>query len=370
MSLEYRYNSKITNDITNCINEIKKINYKQKKMLGEIKNNIKKNFKINDSEIEYLGKGGQGIVYLLKSLKCGSVVFKISNINKESSKEIFFLKKIKNIIDNDICPHFIYSYTQEIFDNKYYMFMEFADGTLENWLEEHHTVQEWKSFMFQILYGVFVLQEKLQTYHADLKPKNILYKKIKNGYFKYIINNETYYVPTYGYLFLIADFGKSQSMLLSNNEISNESIIAFIKDNNDLEHIESLPKRILVSALEKKYNFEGFVEFMDGQMDANFKNYLNSEKEKIYLDLSKYPEYIKKKMLLRSIIYYAIEKKYISVSSIPEKYFQMKFPPEMISDDLEKIFSLKDPVYKILTSFYEYKINKDTDIIKTFIYIN
>ena len=75
-------------------------------------------------------------------------------------------------------------------------------------------------------------------------------------------------------------------------------------------------------------------------------------------------------MLLRSIIYYAIEKKYISVSSIPEKYFQMKFPPEMISDDLEKIFSLKDPVYKILTSFYEYKINKDTDIIKTFIYIN
>ena len=43
--------------------------------------------------------------------------------------------------------------------------------------------------------------------HFDIKKENILYYKInEGGYFQYKILDETFYVPNYGYLFVINDF--------------------------------------------------------------------------------------------------------------------------------------------------------------------
>lgn len=371
MSLNYRNNNNIVKNIDICINEINKLDTKFKNILKDTKNNIfmKKDLNINNNKIKFIGKGGQGIVYLFESNDCGSLVFKISRINSETTNEIYFLKRIKHIIDDNISPNFIYSYKQITVNNYYYSFYEHADGDLEEWLQDDHSEEEWISFMFQVLQGIYVLQKELRAYHADLKPKNILYKKIRKGFLKYIIEDNEFYVPTCGYLFLIGDLGKTQSLLLKNNILDNNSIETFIKDNADLDHIESLPKRILVSALEKKYinNINNFLRFMDQFGDIKFEKYYNSEKEKINFDLSKYPEYIKTKMLLRSIIYYAIEKKYININDIDKIFFTMKYPPHTISKKLEELFSLKIPIIDILNRFDYYKEKPNSDnIIKIF----
>lgn len=361
--LNYRSNNFDTNNINDCILNVLDLSKKNFNLM----NNIKNDMHFSDYTIKFLGKGGQGTAYLLFSKKCGYIVFKISKINKETENEIFFLKMVKILVDNRICPNFIYNYENKIINNYYYTFNEYANGTLEDWMKEDHSVNEWKSFMFQILYGIFVFQDKIKSYHADLKPKNILFKRIQEGYFKYTIYNDNYYVPTHKYLFLISDFGKSQSLIKQNNQLNNESITAFIKNNADLEHIESLPKRILVSAIEKKfkYNLKEFLKFMEQMNDKNFRSYYNSEKSKIEIELSKYPENIKNKMLLRSIIYYAIEKKYIKPTDIPKYLFDMKYPPLEIVNDLEKISS--DSILNILKNFNEYK-EKSSNILEEFNY--
>lgn len=373
MSDNYRQNIYNVNNIENCIKHIYELDKNIKYSLMDVKKNkyMKKDLVVKNCKIHFLGKGGQGIVYLLESKGCGHVVFKITKVNNETKNEVFFLTEATKLINNKITPNFIYNYANKIIYNYYYIFNEYADGTLEQWAENNHTIEEWKSFMFQILDSIFILQNKLKTYHADLKPKNILYKKIKNGYFKYIINDNTYFVPTFGYLFMISDFGKSQSLLLSNNIISDESIKGFINSNSDLEHIQSLPKRIIVSALEQKYNnnMENLINLINNYNDERFVYYFNSEKEKINLGLSKYPTYIKNLMLLRSIIYYAIEKKYININDIPKNLFKMKYPPHEVNVLLEYIFSLKIPINEILEqNFFEYKIKQEINILETFIY--
>lgn len=367
--MEYRFNGYFLKDINFCINHINLINSDHRNMLKEYKNNtfLKNNLIANDYIIKFLGKGGQGNVYLLESLNCGKIVFKITKVNYESRREVYLLKDCKKIIDNKISPHFIYYYDDIILDDYYYTFMEYADGTLEDWLKEEHNESEWLSFIFQILYAIFIMQYVLKTYHADLKPKNILYKKINKGYFKYNIFDKTYYVPTFGFLFMISDFGRAQSLLFNENNLTNESILALIKDNNDLEHIETLPKRILVSALEKRFTkVEHFINYIKNNFtDYEFDKYLNTEKEKINMELSKYSDFIKKRMLLRSLMYYAVEKNYIKPNNIPDNFFTMKYPPKNIKEMIEKFFALKIPIYKILDRFDIFK-NPAGNILKTF----
>ncbi|ARF08862.1 serine/threonine protein kinase [Catovirus CTV1] len=359
--LSYRSNGYDLLNIDQCIESLSKMI----KHNNNLFNNKTQFIKQAGLSIKFLGKGGQGIAYLLQSDKCGSVVIKISKINDETKNEIFFLNSVKNIVDKNICPHFVYNYENKIISNNYYFFNEYANGTLENWTEDEHSVEEWNSFLFQILYGIYVFQKKLKSFHADLKPKNILFKRIQKGFFKYIIENNEYYVPTCGYLFIISDFGKSQSILKNNNVMDNESILAHIKNNTDLENIEALPKRILVSAIEKKFSgsLVEFKKYVDQKNDDKFESYFLSEKRKIDVELSKYPDYIKNKMLLRSIIYYAIEKKYINVDNIEHNFFKMKYPPSIIVAKMENL--LKKSINEQISNFLFYSERK-TDILAEF----
>ncbi len=374
MNHDYRLGTHIVKNIKKCVSYVNNMSKNERMQLLKFKENQISDASTPMHNITFLGKGGQGIVYLLHSDDCGDVVFKISSNNDETKREIFFLNKVKELIDNNVSPNFIYNYNNILLENKYYIFNEYAEGTLEQWMENDHSTDEWDSFMFQILYAVFIMQNKLKMYHADLKPKNILYKNIKKGYFKYILNDEVYYVPTYGNLFIISDFGKSQSLLLKNNTIDDTSIQTCIDENLDLEHISSLPKRIIVSALEKKYKYDNkeLINIIKKHSDTVFDMYYESEKKKINYDLEKYPEFIKKKMLLRSIIYYAIEKDYIDVATIPKDLFTMKYPPITTNKKIEHIFSSHKKIIELLKLFkYNNLLDNDQNnynIIATFNY--
>ena len=97
-------------------------------------------------------------------------------------REYYYLSKVKQIIDDNICPNFIYMY--EKYNN--FLLMEYADGDLESFFKIKKFSDEiFYSMILQILIGILVLHKNLKTFHNDLKPKNIFYKKISMDKYKF-----------------------------------------------------------------------------------------------------------------------------------------------------------------------------------------
>ena len=68
--------------------------------------------------------------------------------------------------------------------------------------------------VFQIFSGLYAMYKNYDLINADLLHlDNIIVlstnKQEHMTYWEYIYNNESYYVPNYGYQFLIADFGRA-----------------------------------------------------------------------------------------------------------------------------------------------------------------
>ena len=166
-----------------------------------------------------LGLGKQGQTFKIVSDECGSVVLKEFFVNKkkpsnDAYKNAYAEQRAMNfftkIIENNICPNFVklmhYNKTVP------YIVMEYADGDTTFMFKDDHIIKEipilYDIFICQILIGILCIHSQTLIYHRDLKPANILYKHIdKNIVFHYKINERDYYIPTYGYLFMIGDFG-------------------------------------------------------------------------------------------------------------------------------------------------------------------
>lgn len=179
--------------------------------LDKCKENIQK-FNTQHAHNE-IGTGFQSVVYLLNNEKCGSIVIKKYFKEKisEMDKELYNLLEVKNLIIKNICPHFVYMYG---YDKKNRLILlEYLDGDIKK-LYKNFSINLSNdfvySFFFQILYGIQCEYEILHILHHDLLPNNILKKSIdENKVFVYTINNEKYYVPTFGNLFVISDYGQS-----------------------------------------------------------------------------------------------------------------------------------------------------------------
>ena len=90
---------------------------------------------------------------------------------------------------------------------------ELADGTVEKWAENpsHDITDLWYHVLFQLMAGLAALQSSdLQLFHDDIKKENILFYRVKpGGHWRYEIGGKVYYLPNYGNVFVIADFGVS-----------------------------------------------------------------------------------------------------------------------------------------------------------------
>lgn len=128
-------------------------------------------------------------------------------------KEEYEIMKITNKFINEyICPNFIQVYAFN--ENVPLIIMEYADNNCRFLFKENKYIptEIYKTFLFQILMSIYFLNTHLNLYHKDVRLPNILYKKINpNTVFHYKINNNDYFVPTFGYLFMLADFGKTDT---------------------------------------------------------------------------------------------------------------------------------------------------------------
>jgi serine/threonine protein kinase len=220
----------MTNYRLNIVDNNNLINYTECKKL------------IEKQDISNIGKGGQADIFKVVSDKCGSIVLKLFRKNLSKSlnscdfinlmiNEYNCMCKVKLLIDYRYCANFI-----SILDfnpKEKYIIMEYADGDSTDIIKYDFSNEILYSFMCQVLIGLLCFQKILNYLHNDLKLENILYKKInKQIILRYVINNQEYYIPTYGYLFMIADYGLSLDK--SNYDVNRD------KNKNDFIDIERL----------------------------------------------------------------------------------------------------------------------------------
>lgn len=282
-------------DIKKCKNEIMD------------KNIIKKS--------KFIGKGGQGVVYMYKSEKCGRVAYKVSNNSRETEREIEILKLTNAMVYSGECINYIYCYDWFQLNNKIYAIYEYANGSLKDWCNLEHSEKEWESMLVQIYMGISNLNNKLKIYHNDMKPKNILYKKTTMNKIQYEYNGKIYEVNNNGYIFMIGDYGMSQRIGSELNNMSDVAIESAITEGLDRYIMSRLVERIKVDIIEVKYgeNLNKFIEDNKILENENYRKYYEIEKRKINAELINYSERVKNRMILRSLIYYGVENNILNV---------------------------------------------------------
>jgi serine/threonine protein kinase len=180
--------------------------------------------------------------------------------------ELWFLKDIfKPIIEANICPNLpllIDTFLCEKHDFFFrrgkrshpciVMAVELASGDLKDYFTTGgFTDNEMYSALFQIMAGLHGIQMNGQILHNDIKASNILFYNVKpGGYWHYRINNRDFYVPNYGKLFILNDFGVST--LYSPNFQLFPS-----KDCNEF----NLGSRYAININDKFYPLEASVEY-------------------------------------------------------------------------------------------------------------
>lgn len=190
--------------------------------------------------IEHIGSGDWGNVYsacLEKDfLQKRKFAIKMSRITEndfddpytESSiawYEIWMLKDIiRPMIENSICPN-LPLYMDTFLCNKCDLtyrgdvqqhpciitVVELASGDLKKYFSNTNIkADHLYSVLFQVMAGLHAIHMRGQIFTNDIKAANILYYVVKpGGHWHYIVNGIDFYVPNYGYLFIINDFGVS-----------------------------------------------------------------------------------------------------------------------------------------------------------------
>jgi hypothetical protein len=127
-----------------------------------------------------------------------------------------FISLPKDIVNNKKYDTFIDKYKGgEYYDNVSILISEWANsGDLLDYIKNNYQsfqVKHWRGLFFQILSVLAIIHAKYPSFrHNDMKANNILVNKIpiskKNNKFKYIINGQTYIVPSVGFQIKLWDF--------------------------------------------------------------------------------------------------------------------------------------------------------------------
>jgi hypothetical protein len=161
------------------------------------------------------------------------------------------------------------------------------------------------------------MQKYLKILHNDLSISNILYKTIKKDItFQYNINNVSYCVPTFGYLFVVIDFEKSIFVDTIVDQHEKKLINQRINTNYDFHMLTKLYHRPIKAALRKKKitKVSDLLKLIDNDEHLNnIENLIKTEKQLYTYKNSKNLEK-KDKLLYSAILHLIIDNNYINFS--------------------------------------------------------
>ncbi len=298
--------------------------------------NSKKDITINNITYEYVGKGGQGVVF-----KINEFAIKIIPKEKYQDKE-YKIGLYLNGLLNGISINFIKVYDKIETDNYVIIKMDYVNGKFVNWMYKKHDDKEYINMILQILINLRILQLKINLYHRDMKPKNILYKDLDtNVNFTYELNNKKYTINT-NIIFYITDFGHSISDITDDNITNNK----YITHDSDLYELSMLAQRIKVDKILNIYKLDDLIKI--ASKNEHFKGYYENEKKKIDEKMNTYPEFIKQKHLTRNISYFILENNLLNVDIT-----------DIMSENIQNILNslLDDDIDKIIDKIYELNNN-------------
>jgi hypothetical protein len=309
-----------------------------------------------DSEYEgitykYLGKGGTGVVYKIKDNQDNQdYAIKIIPKKKYNDKEYkigLYLNKILNIDS----INFVRIYDKIETESFVVLKMDYIPGKFTDWIikkdSEKHSDKEWILCILQIIISLRILQQKINLFHRDMKPKNILFKTVEEPIeFEYEnpANNKKYKITT-STIFYITDFAHSISNLTKEEEDKQDKEVnPYENEDNDLFEIKNIPQRLKVDKLMKEYNYKELYKI--ASKNPYFAEYFNEEKKKIEQKLKSYPAFIKEKHLARNITYFILENNLINVdlSNIMSKDIEYLFET-LLDADLDDII---DNIYDLI----------------------
>lgn len=224
---------------------------------------------VNDDEINYL--------QYLKKLDCIKPK-DIHNLNSDVLTELYFLNITTRLLKHKITNNlpFIFKYyicNQCIINNKkliekhqsnkipcMYLITEKANGDFENYiLKKEVKKKHIYSAYLQIYIALYVIKKYYHIEHNDLHIGNVLYFNVKKGgYWKYKIKNKIIYVPNYGQLFILWDFGYSFQKLPK--LIGAPSNIHSYENNNGSKFEDYI--RILGGLTYKNHRFDNELDFL------------------------------------------------------------------------------------------------------------
>lgn len=325
----HKINYLITNETCDNIDKITKYT-------DELVQDIPKFEKV----IKFLNKGGSGKIFTscikdlcfsIKSMNIYEFFLKKENIMNTRfnrwreiqvlkwSTELILAKKTQNL------PLF---YDYQICWNKEMSFLllynELADGTFKKWSLTSHNTNEWRNFLVQYLYVVYLMQKKYSFVHNDLTWDNILFLKTDaNKTWKYSIDDIEFYVKDMGYVFVLWDFGSCQSLKFNNKPGEREQIISKLKANKDLDYFFDLPKRIMMTLLVNRYSLDEMKILMNNSTD---RVYLDKETHKVHEEVKRFNDPEREMYILqKNLAFYLVEQNRF------DKLFEQKktyFKPE------------------------------------------
>ena len=257
-----------------------------------------------------IGKGKNAIAYADES-----VVIKIYTISENNHDrdlirnhaENFILKEIKKLIDKKggNCYNLLYLYKSYKKNNIYTFITEKCDETLATFMERLHTKKIYYSMMMQILQGLRILQQELHVYHGDLSIDNIYVKHIDSNV---ILKYDDCNIMTYGYLFIIGDFGNSKTTKLNNDEIITKKIAS----NRDLRTLVILQWHIIFA----------YMRTINIITLADYYAHINKIS---HIDVCKYEQKLGTKAKDKKLIYYILDKGYFPYEKIIPKKINVLF---------------------------------------------
>ncbi len=290
---------------------------------------------------------------------------KIKNI----IKDIVIHNKLRSIIINNICPNFIYYYYSNVLisnillldDNKssekLYLTMEYCDGTLVDYLKTIYDIEHYESLFFQICVSVLCMQKCLKLLHNDLHSYNILFKKInKDTIFNYNINDINYYIPSFGFLFVIIDF--ERSILLDNIKESKykKEIEDKINKNYDFNNLKKLYHRPVKIILKNKNidNMQDLLKLIQNQdHKTDIFNFNKDNKDD--------------KTLFSSTLHFILDNNYLDLSNFIDK--ETSNVITILKELTNNIFLSEKPIEELLNIYfkkYQKKILSNNSLSKSF----
>ena len=230
--LDTRFREKNAMLIKYNFRKIHKLPYGEQCILTDGINILKRYIKLG----KLLGTGDWGNVYSACTKNMKKFALKMSRITKNDLQnpysdtscswyETWILRDIfRPLIVKNICPNLPLFIDTFLCDKCEFIFrkgdkshpcvitaVELASGDFKDYLKfGSPTEEELYSALFQVMAGLYGIQMSGQILNNDIKSSNILYYDVTpGGYWHYKIDDIDFYVPNYGKMFVLNDFGVS-----------------------------------------------------------------------------------------------------------------------------------------------------------------